>query len=313
VTAPPPDPAQRRLAYLAWLAVCFFWGTTYLAIRVGVEDLPPALFAGTRFLAAGGLLFLWQRLRGAPLPEGRDWLRLAVVGLALPAVGNLMVVNAERTVPSGLAALLVALTPFWMTGLEAALPGGERLTLRGVGGLLVGLAGLVLLSLPHLGGGGPAQGGMAAGIVMIQIGCVSWSLGSLYARRNPVATPPLMGAAVQMLVAGAALTLLGTLTGEWPAYRPTPRALAALAYLIVFGSMVAYGCYIYSLQVLPISTVSLYAYVNPLVAVFLGWLLLHERVGWTEWAALALTLAGVGLVGSKRTDRSGETGKKQEP
>jgi drug/metabolite transporter (DMT)-like permease len=308
VSQPLSAAAERRKAYLAWAAVCFFWGTTYLAIRLGVEDLPPALFAGSRFLIAGSLLFVWQRLRGAPLPVGREWRDLAVVGLALPAVGNLMVVNAQQTVPSGLAALLVALTPFWMTGIEAAL-GGERLTVRGVGGLLIGFMGLVVLALPHLRAA-EAQPAMVWGIGAIQVGCLSWSLGSIYSRRNPVGTPPLMGAAVQMLTAGAALMLIGTGLGEWPRYQMTHQALAALAYLVVFGSMVAYGCYIYSLQVLPISTVSLYAYINPLVAVFLGWLVLAERVGWAEWTALALTLGGVALV---KSGGRGEATRQEEP
>lgn len=293
------EASEKRLAYAAWAAVCFFWGTTYLAIRVGVEELPPSLFAGLRHLVAGLLLFGWMRLRGHDLPKGRDWLHLTIVGLSLLAVGNWMVVWAEKTVPSGLAALLVATSPFWMSGVESLLPGGDRLTVRGVLGLLVGFGGLVYLLLPQLQGQS-INAGMLLGFLAVEVGCASWALGSVYSRRNPVSVKPLMGASIQMLVAGVALTLLGTFQGEWPRFHFSPKTGAAMLYLIVFGSIVAYSSYTYALQKLPISTVSLYAYLNPIIAVFLGWWLLGEHVGAREGIAMAVILGGVMLVQSQR-------------
>ncbi|HEU4753743.1 MAG TPA: EamA family transporter [Armatimonadota bacterium] len=291
------ETSERRLAYLAWAAVCFFWGTTYLAIRVGLETLPPALFSGLRFLIAGTILVLWLRLRGEGLPSGRDWLRLAVVGLSLLGVGNLAVVWSEQFIPSGMAALLVATSPFWTVGLEAALPGGERLTLRTVGGLLLGFAGLALLVAPKLGEGA-GHGSPFWGIVALQVGCASWSIGSVYARRQPVEVKPLMGAAIQMLFAGVALVLVGTLKGEWPHVAFSGRSLAALLYLVAFGSILAYGSYIYALQKLPLSTISLYTYINPVIAVGLGWAFAGEMLSIRDWVAVGIILAAVGVVRS---------------
>lgn len=297
---------ERRLAYAAWAAVCFFWGTTYLAIRVGVETLPPSLFSGLRFLIAGTILTLWLRLRGEALPRGRDWLTLLVVGLALLGMGNWMVVWAEQTVPSGIAALLVATTPFWMSGVEGLLPGGDRLSARGVAGLLIGFGGLIFLLLPQLTAA-RIEGRMLLGFGAVELGCASWALGSVFSRRSPVQVKPLMAAAVQMVIAGTALTLMGTLRGEWPLFHLTPRSGGALLYLIVFGSIIAYGSYMFALQKLPISTVSLYAYLNPIIAVFLGWLVLGEHVGWREVASLGIILSGVMVVQSARVKKGEAT------
>lgn len=304
------DAGERRLAYAAWAAVCFFWGTTYLAIRVGVETLPPSLFGGLRFLIAGTLLTAWLRARGEALPRGRDWVTLVIVGLALLGMGNWMVVWAEQTVPSGIAALLVATTPFWMSGVEALLPGGDRLSGRGVLGLLIGFGGLILLLLPQLTAA-RLDSRMLLGFGAVELGCASWALGSVFSRRRPVQVKPLMAAAVQMIIAGTALTLLGTVRGEWPLFHLSARSGAALLYLIAFGSIVAYGSYMYALQKLPISTVSLYAYLNPIIAVFLGWLVLREQVGWREVASLAVILSGVMIVQGARV-KTGEATQQRE-
>ncbi|MFN3650916.1 MAG: EamA family transporter [Armatimonadota bacterium] len=298
---------ERQLAYAAWVAVCIFWGTTYLAIRVGVQSVPPLLFAGVRFLIAGALLLAFLTLRGETLPRGRDWLRLAIVGLALLGFANGFVVWSAKWLPSGVGALVVAMTPFWMLGMEAALPGGDRIKPRDVAGLLLGFGGLLFLVWPRIYGV-TFDGDMARGILALQGACLFWSLGSIYARRQPSEVKPLVGAAVQMLVAGVVVSLLGLAAGEGSRLHWTPAGIGSIAYLVVFGSIVGYGCYIYSLQKLPISTVSLYSYVNPVVAVVLGWALLGEPLGWREWTAMAVILGGAGVVQSSRIRKRDDEG-----
>lgn len=287
---------ERIIAYCALAAVFFFWGTTYLAIRVGLETLPPTLLAGMRFLTAGTLLFLLLRgWRRESLPHGREWLHQAIVGLMLLGIGNGLVVWAEVWIPSGMAALLVATSPFWVVGFERLRSDGERVGARALIGMLIGFAGLVLLVAPDLFG---ATLGIRylLGMVAIQIGCASWSGGSVYAKHYQSKVAPLMGAAVQMLFAGAALTLIGTLLGEWRGLHFSARSLGALVYLTLFGSIVAYGSYTYAVQKLPLSIVSTYSYVNPVIAVFLGWMILSEPLGWRVLMAMLIILCGVALV-----------------
>jgi drug/metabolite transporter (DMT)-like permease len=287
---------EKWAAYGAWAAVCFFWGTTYLAIRVGLETMTPMLFAGLRFLIAGGVLFfVMSRQRSARLPQGREWLHLAFVGLLLLGVGNGAVVWAEQWVPSGMASLLVATSPFWVVALEKFRKDGERVGVRGVVGMLVGFAGLGLLLAPQLFDASVGAY-LLLGALAIQVGCVAWTAGSVYAKHRPVGVAPLMGAAVQMLIAGVVLTLVGTAAGEWGEMRFSTRSAGALAYLVVFGSIVAYSAYTYALQKLPLSLVSTYSYINPVIAVLLGWLVLAEPLDWRVGAATAIILLGVALV-----------------
>lgn len=289
-------------AYGAWAAVCFFWGTTYLAIRVGLETFEPMLFAGLRFLVAGGILFfVMSRQQNARLPMGREWFDLGVVGLMLLGVGNGAVVWAEQWVPSGMAALLVATSPFWAAALERLQKDGERVGLRGLVGMAVGFGGLAMLVGPQLFGS-EVDGRYVLGVVVIQVGCLFWQAGSVYAKRRQTGASPLMASAVQMLWAGAALTLVGTLAGEWGSMRFGARSVGALVYLIVFGSIVAYSAYMYAIQKLPLSLVSTYSYVNPLVALGLGWLLLSEPLGWREAGSALVILLGVALVKTSPKD-----------
>jgi drug/metabolite transporter (DMT)-like permease len=287
---------ERIIAYCALAAVFFFWGTTYLAIRVGLETLPPTLLAGLRFLTAGTVLFAFMRgWRRERLPSGREWLYQALIGLMLLGVGNGLVVWAEVWIPSGMAALLVATSPFWVVAFERLRSDGERVRLRALVGMLIGFGGLLLLVAPDLFGA-TMSAGYLLGMVAIQVACISWTGGSVYAKHHETKVTPLMGAAVQMLFAGAAMTLLGTLLGEWRGLHFSSRSFAALAYLIVFGSIVAYGSYTYAVQKLPLSVVSTYSYVNPVIAVLLGWLVLAEALGWRMILAMLVILCGVALV-----------------
>lgn len=281
------------LAYLSLAAVCFFWGTTYLGIRVALESMPPLVLVSARFILSGGLLLVAALLRGLPLPPPRQRLRHGVVGLLILGVGNCCLTIAELWVPSGLAALMLTVSPFWMVGIEALMPGGERLRGATVAGMLVGLAGSVLLLAPDLTGA-RAGGGLVKGFLLLQLGCASWSFGSIYQRRMSAPDHPLVSSALQQL--GAGLAFLPALLIQHRGVRWTFSGVAAVAYLVVFGSIVGYSAYLYALRHLPVALVSIYSYVNPVVAVALGWLFYREPFGLHEATAMAVIFVGVALV-----------------
>lgn len=285
-----------RAAYLAWLAVCLIWGTTYLAIRIALETIPPALVGGIRYTIAGVILTAVLSLRGERLPPTSHWGGLALVGALMIAVGNGGVIWAELWVPSGFAALLVAASPFWMAGIEALLPGGERLTVRVVGGLLLGFSGIVLLVWPDLTVGGAQGRQFAMGVIALQIACLGWSLGSSYSRRHGREENALGAAALQMIFGGVIMLVLATMLGEWRNLTFTPRTLAAELYLLLIGSLLGYPAYVFALKHLPVSTVSLYAYINPVIAVLLGTILLDEPFGPRVVLAAALVFLGSAVV-----------------
>ncbi len=278
-------------ALLAWANVCVIWGTTYLVIRIGVSEVPPLLFAGIRWLIAGLVFTAALRLRGAPWPRGGEIGHLAVVGILLLGLGNGLVVFGEQWVASGPAALMITTTPLVMVAIESFLPRGPRPNLAVVVGLLLGLAGVVLIFGVDLQAF--ADPGNRAGFLSLLGAVFFWSLGSLYAKYMRLAVHPFMGAAVQMVIAGAALTLAGWAAGEIPHLHFERRGLSALAYLVIVGSFVGYPSYIYAVAKLPLALVSTYAYINPVIAVFLGWLVLDEPLGLKTYAAAALILLGV--------------------
>ena len=290
--------AERRLAYAAWIVVCVVWGTTYLAIRVALESVPVALLAGLRWTAAGLLLTAALPLARQSLPHPRAWGPIVLAGFLMMVIGNGGVVWAEQYVASGLTAVVVAIVPFWTVLVEALLPRGERLTLRTFTGLTVGFAGIVVLVWPELTLGGHEGRVFIAGVAALQLACIGWALGTAFTKRNAMAATPLAASALQMLVSGVMLVLIGTAAGEWSRLAFTPRTASALLYLIVFGSVVGYSAYVYALQHLPVSTVSQYAYVNPIIAVVLGTLLLAEPLSLGTFLAAALVFAGIAIVRS---------------
>ena len=231
-----------RAAYLAWLAVCLIWGTTYLAIRIALESIPPALIGGIRYTIAGGILSAVLYLRGERLPPPSYWGGLTLVGAMMIAVGNGGVIWAEQWVPSGFAALLVAASPFWMAGIEALLPGGERLTVRVIGGLLIGFSGIVLLVWPDLTVGGAQGRQFALGVIALQIACLGWSLGSSYSRRHGREENALGAAALQMVFGGTIMLVAATILGEWRHLTFTARTLAALMRAGVRGTVPTAPC-----------------------------------------------------------------------
>jgi drug/metabolite transporter (DMT)-like permease len=280
-------------AYGALASVCLFWGTTYLGIRMGLESFPPLALLATRFTASGLILLAIARLSGAHLPRGRELWTAVVTGLLNLGVGNGALVFAELWIPSGLAALIIAFSPFWMVGVEAA-TGGERLHRPTILGMVVGLAGagmLVSSSVLHESVGHA----VVAGFLLLQIGMIGWAVGSIYQRRQPTRAHPVVTGAIQQLAAGLAFLPAALLVPEHPII-PSVRGVVAVCYLVVFGSIVGYSSYIYALTHLRVAVVSLYSYVNPAVAVLLGWLIYREPFGVWEAAAMAVIFAGVALV-----------------
>ncbi|HKJ93681.1 MAG TPA: EamA family transporter, partial [Longimicrobiales bacterium] len=258
------------------------------------------IMAGTRFLVAGTLLYAVMRARGAPRPTRAQWLGAALVGALLLAGGNGAVVWSEQRVASGIAALLVAVVPFWMVLLDWLRPGGRRPRAKVWLGIVVGFSGLALLIGPgQLRGAGVDL----VGIGVLLVGTLLWATGSLLSRGLPRPSAPLLGVAMQMLVGGVILLALGTVTGEAgriALHDVSARSLVALAYLVVFGSLIAYSCYVWLLQVAPASVVSTYAYVNPVIAVFLGWLVAGETVTARTIVAAAVIIGAVGLINLSR-------------
>lgn len=287
---------ERALAITAFTIVCVVWGTTYLAIRVAVETIPPLLLTSIRFVIAGIVMLGIARLRGERIPTRRSTLaNLAFVGFLMVGIGNLAVVWAEQWVPSGLAALFVATAPFWMALMEMFRTGGERLDKRGAFGMFIGFVGVALLVTPK-GAGGSYDMHFVLGALAIQFGSMAWQLGSVRGKYYLKDVPLLASASLQMLFGGIIVGIVGLLIGEPARLSFTPRTFWALAYLTIFGSIIAYSAYVYALAHMRTTQSSLYAYVNPVVAVILGWLILGEQLNGLSIVAMVVILGGVALV-----------------
>lgn len=284
----------RLKAYSALIAVCIFWGTTYLGIRMALESFPPLPLVCSRFIASGSVLLAIALARGVYIPRGRELLTAAFSGILILGLGNGCLAFAELQIPSGLAGLIVTISPFWLVGVEALLPGGERLHGPTVLGMLVGLSGAALLFAPDLHSGGLNQH-ILRGFLILQLGMAGWSFGSIYQRRQVSKAHPFIVGAVQQLAAGLSyIPLVALFPG--PPMHWSLRGVAAILYLVVFGSIVGYSAYAYALDRLPVAIVSVYPYANAVVAVTLGWLFYREPFGRRETAAMSVIFAGVALV-----------------
>ena len=291
-------PAQpSRSAYIAWSAVCVLWGTTYLAIRVAIETIPPLVMAGFRWTVAGSIILGVLKIRGERIPPVSHWPAMTVLGILLIGFGNGCVVWAEQTLPSGLTAVLVAAVPFWMVGVELFMRDADPLTTRRLIGLVVGFGGIVLLVWPELQFGSGRS--FLLGVVFTQLACLGWAIGSSYSRRRHADENVLAAAALQMLLGGLILGAAGLLRGEARMLVFSTRSVSALTYLIVAGSLAGFSAYAYALKYLPVATVSLYAYVNPVIAVLLGTLILGETLSPRLAVAGGIVLAGMSLVRGK--------------
>jgi len=293
---------ETLLAYIAFGVVCVVWGTTYLAIRVTVQTVPPMMLTGTRYMVAGLIMLGVLKLRGEKLPRDPRMIgELAIVGTLLVAGGNLSVIWAEQYVPSGMAALFVATAPFWASILEAMRRNGEEIGLRRGIGMVVGFVGVAMLVTP--GASGHYAPGFLAGALAIQVGSFCWQYGMVRGKHKVHGVSPMQSATVQMLCGGTLVMIVGLALGEGSRYVLTPRTFAGLAYLTVFGSVIAYSSFIYALAHMRATSLSLYAYINPAVAVVLGWLILDEKLTWVSIVAMVVILGGVAIV---QTARSGE-------
>lgn len=292
---------QLILMIAAFAAVYVIWGSTYLAIKYAIETIPSFLMAGVRFLVAGGLLYTWGRSsRGYVKPTATHWRTAAIVGALLLAVGNGGVVMAEHYISSSLAALLVATLPFWMVLLGWIFVGSGRPGYKVVLGLLIGFTGVAILMMGReSGAAGTGAADPLLGIILILIATIGWALGSLYGSRADTAKSTVLASGMQMLAGGVMLILMSLVTGEWSRFdiaAVSANSWFALVYLIIFGAIIAFTAYSWLLQNVSPSALSTYAYVNPAIAVFLGWAIAGESLTGQMLVGAAVIVASVALI-----------------
>lgn len=286
---------------MALLCVYFFWGTTYLAIRVAIETMPPVVLVAVRFTLSGVIMYVGARWKGEYVPGVRDpefW-RTALCGFGTLAIGNTCLSVAEQWIPAGLAALFVTTAPFWIVGVDAIVPGGEQFHKPVIWGMLIGLAGVLLLLLPTSAipeAGSPTSASLVAAFLVLQLGNLGWSVGAIFQKRMTGRAHPIVSGAVQQLATGVLFWIPALWTIGRTEIQITPRAILAILYLVTFGSIIGYSAFLYAMDKLPVAIASTYTYVNPIVACVLGWLILGERFGIREVAAMAITFIGVGVV-----------------
>jgi len=292
-----PEPAPRWLVLTAFGLVYVLWGSTYLGIRIAIETIPPFLMAGVRFLVAGAILYAFARVRGAPRPERAHWRSAFVLGALLLVLSNGGVTWAEQTVPSGITSLLVCTAPLWMVTLDWLFFGGHRPTLAMTIGLVIGLTGVVVL----IGPGQIAHGGGIdpAGAAVLLAAPVFWCVGSLWSRHAPLPKAPILAIGMEMIGGGVILLALALVTGEIAhvdVRAISTRSYAALAYLVVFGALIGFTAYLWLLRVTTAAKVSTHSFVNPVIAVFLGWAVAGEEFTMRTLAASVIIVAAVALI-----------------
>ncbi len=292
----------RWKVVLAFAAVYVIWGSTYLAIRFAIETMPPFLMAGVRFVIAGALLYFWARWKGAAKPLRIHWKSTTIIGGLLLLGGNGGVVWAEQRVPSGTAALIVAIVPVWIALMEWRMPGGRRPGWQVTAGLALGSIGLLFLAAP----GATSLGARIdlIGVAVLMVATLSWSLGSVLSKSYPLPTSPLVSTGMEMLMGGVLLLVAGLVTGELPKVHLAEvsfRSGMALLYLITFGALIGFTAYLWLLRVGSPTRAATYAYVNPVVAVFLGWSLAGEVISARTIIAMAVIVGAVVLITSSKS------------
>jgi len=296
---------MKTKIWIALLALYIVWGSTYLAIRFSVETIPPFLHAALRFFISGAILFIWRRMAGDPAPTLSNWKSTAIVGAGLLLGGNGLVAWAEQSVPSGIAALMISTSPFWLVLFESLRVGGAKPTWRSIIGLIVGFGGVFILIGPAeiMGGEGRFD---TFGIILLLLAPLFWSLGSIYARGADMPKSTLLGTGMEMLMGAAALFVVSLVKGELNGFSfglVSMRSWLGLAYLITFGSLVGFVSYGYLLHNAPISLTSTYAYVNPVVAVFLGNFFANEPLNARILLASAIIIGSVVFINTARQTR----------
>jgi len=305
---PAKKAASAASIALSFACVYFFWGSTYTAIRIGAAQMPPLLLAGTRFLIAGAILLAWCRWRGLRLLwPPRTMMIFGLVGFFLLSMNNVALVYSEKTITSGLASLLMAAMPLFAALAEMLLPGGEPLSARGWLGMALGFAGLAALVWPSLRSGFAGDSARLLAIGALLVGALAWTAGSLLSRHARLPVNSFVAAAWQMLIAGAFNTLLGTALGQWPQFHVNVASIGSQAWLITGGSLVGYTAFIYLLEHVPVAKVASYCYVNPVVAVILGIVLLGERPERSEFAGMAAIVVAVFVMTTAKVKAKGAT------
>jgi drug/metabolite transporter (DMT)-like permease len=297
--------SKKLKIWIALFTVYIFWGGTYLFIHFAVETIPPFFMAGSRYLIAGAILYVWRRLAGDPAPTRGQWLRAAAVGLLLLG-GNGLLSLAEQSVASGISSLIIGSVPLWMASMEALRPGGARPNRLGIIGLVIGFGGIALLVAPSLMGGKSINAPLP-GVIILLFAAFFWSLGSIYSRIAHLPESVLLATGMEMLAGGIGLFLAGTFTGEWHLLvvaNISARSWYAMIYLVLLGSMAGYTAYAWVLRAAPVSLVSTYAYVNPLVAILLGSLFAQETLTVHVLVSAAIIIGSVVLINLSRRPTS---------
>jgi drug/metabolite transporter (DMT)-like permease len=305
---------NRTRILLAFGAVYFLWGSTFLAIKYSIATIPPFLMGATRFLVAGVVLYAVARLRGAPSPSASDWRTAAITGVLMIAGGNGAVMWSEQTVPSGTVALIVATVPLWMVLIDWLRPRGVRPRTPVFVGLALGLVGIVILIGPKaIVGQGHVD---AIGAAIVVLGSLSWAAGSIITRRRERPSSALVSTALQMLAGGVAFSIMTVMFGEVREFSLSAvslRSLLGWLYLIVFGSLIGFTAYVYLLGTVSAAKAATYAYVNPVIAVLLGWAFANEPVGARTVVAAAVILAGVAIITATQSPAGQSTGEHPVP
>jgi drug/metabolite transporter (DMT)-like permease len=294
--------ASRAHIIAAFASIYLVWGSTYLAIRYAVQTIPPFIMGGLRFVISGALLYLWARYRGAPTPTRLHWRNAIIAGAFLLLGGNGAVVWAEQFVPSGLTALLVSILPFWLVIIEWVRPPRPRPSAAVMVGLILGFVGIIVLVGPgDLSGDGDVR---PLGALVLILGSLSWAIGSFWSRDAQLPKSGLLTTGMEMLGGGALLLIVGVLTGElshFDIHQVSRASGTGLAYLITFGSLLGFTSYIWLLDKVSPARLGTYAYVNPIVAVLLGWAIAGERLSARTAVAAAIVICAVALITTARS------------
>lgn len=291
--------SENKKALFAYLAVCLFWGSTYLAIRIGVRDFPPSLFASFRFLVAGSVMLSIVYIKKLKFPSQRKIImKQSIVGLFMLLGGTGFVYHAEKTLQSSIASLIISTVPLFIAVLEIVILRKKKMSKVGVFGLIIGFAGVAYLALS----GGETLIFDPKGMILTLFASLFWSIGSVFAKSIDSDGHIISNIGIQMLSGGIGLFILGSVTGELSQMHPSRESVIALFYLIIFGSLVAYSCYIYALDKWPASRVGTYAYVNPVVALILGVLILNEPINLSIVFSMMIIITGVILVQKSKID-----------
>jgi drug/metabolite transporter (DMT)-like permease len=301
--------ALRAQIIAAFASIYLVWGSTYLAIRYAIETIPPFTMGGVRFLVSGAALYIWARYRGAPRPTRLHWRNATIAGGFLLLGGNGAVVWAEQFVPSGLTALLVSILPFWLVIIEWMRPPRRRPSGLILAGLVLGFIGIIVLVGPgNLGGDGGVR---PLGALVLILGSLSWAIGSFWSRDAELPKSGLLTTGIEMLAGGALLLIVGVVSGELSDFdiqRVSRESAIGLVYLITFGSLIGFTSYIWLLDKVSPARLGTYAYVNPIVAVLLGWAIAGEKLSIRTGVAAAIVICAVALITSARSTAAGQSG-----